>query len=294
MILTFLKTFLDYTLDVLPYFLIASFAGALIKTFWNVRFMTREILSKPYSPLITATVGAVVPVCSCSMIPLARSINDLSKSYAPVLAFLITAPVLSPVTVILTFGVLGAEITFIRIASVCIFALIMTFLAFFAGPKELNPFVVKEFTSAGDSKINVFLRSFADIFFSTGRYLLLGLLVAALFKVFIPENLVKDFSDSKLSYLVISLVAVPIYVCSGEEVPIARSLLDLGMTPGQAVTFMLASTGVCIPTIMVLTTFLPKRIVILYAISWFVFGALVGLVSDRLILSDHVRKDLAS
>ncbi len=283
MVLIFLKTFLDYTLDVLPYFLIASLVGALVHTFWNLSFMTKEILNKPYSPLITAIVGAIVPVCSCSMIPLAKSINDLSKSYAPVLTFLITAPVLSPVTVILTFGVLGVEITSIRIASVCMFALIMSLLAFSIGPKELNPLIVRESLSAGKNKINVFLRSFSEIFFSTGKYLVLGLLVAALLKVFIPENLVKDFSDSSLSYLVISLIAVPIYVCSGEEVPIARSLLDLGMTSGQAVTFMLASTGICIPTIMALTTFLPKRIVILYAVSWFVFAALVGFVSDRLI-----------
>jgi len=210
MLETFLKTFGEYTLDILPCFLLAS------------------------------------------MIPIARTIEGFSRrSYAPVISFLVTAPTLSPVVLFLTFGVFGWEIATLRILSVVLFALILSAVVHLLFAKRSSLLIVQGSSPGG-----------------TGTF---------------PERFGMLFASSPISYPLIGLVAVPLCVCSGEEVPIAKSFYDLGLRPGQALTFMLASTGVCIPTIAALWSFLPKGVVVLYTVSWLLFSASAGVLTDAVL-----------
>jgi len=279
-VVEFLKVFLDYTLDVLPYFVLASLLGAFLQTFVGEKFLSRKLLSKPYAPILTATLGATVPVCSCSMIPLAKTIESLSgRTYAPAIAFLITAPVLSPVVLVLTFGMFGSQMTFLRILFPLIYALAGAYLfpLVFRKPPSLPVF---QGSSSEVDKKRLFLVNLRSLLITTGKYILLGLAVASLLKVLVPPQLIATFSGSPPSYPLISLLSVPVYVCSGEEVPIGKSLMDLGMSPGQVLTFMLASSGICVPTIMALLSFLPRTLVLLYTFGWFLISILAGVITD--------------
>ncbi len=284
MLRSFLSTFVEYTADVFPYFLLASLIGAILQSLGGARLVSGRLVNSRYAPLFTAGVGAVVPLCSCSMIPVARTINSFSRrSYAPVLSFLITAPVLSPLVILLTFGVFGLELTLLRVLYVLLFALTLSVAVHFLFPKrEILPLIQGGFQEER-GKFETFLRSFRDLFLSTGKYVLLGLLIASLIKVLVPEELIASFASHPLSYPLIALLSVPIYVCSGEEVPIARSLHELGLTHGQALTFMLASTGICVPTVVALLNFLPRRIVFLYGASWFLVSLLAGFLTDAFL-----------
>ncbi len=281
MLEVFLKTFLDYTADVLPYFLIASLVGAALQSVGGLRLISSRLAGSAPAPLITALMGAVVPLCSCSMIPVARTINSFSGgSYAPVVSFLVTAPTLSPVVLLLTFGVFGWEMTVLRVVSTAVFALVLAVAVHLLFAKSATVPLLQGASPDGEEG---FVKRFVTLFVSTGKYVLLGLLIASLVKSFLPQDLVLSFAGSPVSYPLISLLSVPIYVCSGEEVPIARSFYDLGLKPGQALTFMLASTGVCIPTIVALVSFLPKGVVALYTLSWLVFAVSAGVLTDAVL-----------
>lgn len=283
MVLDFLQTFLKYTLDVLPYFLLASLVGAGLQSSLGPKLIKRGLLNSPLAPIATATLGATVPVCSCSMIPLARTMDSFSRSYAPVVAFLVTAPVLSPVTLFLTFGMFGFQVTTLRLVSSFIFAVLLAYLTVLLFRKNAALPLLQGALGERKGRLQEFLENFRSLTLSTGRYVLLGLLIASLLKVIVPQDLMIELSGSPLSYPLISLVSVPVYVCSGEEVPIARSLHELGLKPGQSLTFMLASSGICVPTITALLSFLPKRLVFLYSVSWFLFATGVGLITDYLL-----------
>uniref|UniRef100_A0A7C2YWN0 Permease n=1 Tax=Hydrogenobacter sp. TaxID=2152829 RepID=A0A7C2YWN0_9AQUI len=82
------------------------------------------------------------------------------------------------------------------------------------------------------------------------------------------------------SYPLISFMSVPIYVCSGEEVPIAKALTEVGFTWGNALTFMLGGTGTCMPTILAVMRFLPKALVLAYVIFWILFSMTMGFLYD--------------
>jgi uncharacterized membrane protein YraQ (UPF0718 family) len=70
---------------------------------------------------------------------------------------------------------------------------------------------------------------------------------------------------------------------SAEEIPIGKSLLELGLTQGQVLTFMLAGAGICLPTIMATLKFFPKKLVIYYVLLWFIGSILAGISYDLII-----------
>ncbi len=287
MLQSFLITFAEYTLDVLPYFFLASLFGATLQSLGGTTFISSKVINSRYGPIVTAGIGAFVPLCSCSMIPIARTINSFSReSYAPVLSFLVTAPVISPVVIILTFGVFGLEITMLRIIYALLFAFLLSILAhLFFKKNEILPLIQEgpREDKYIKKKFEIFFSSFKDLFLSTGKYILIGLLIASLIKVLIPQNLIVSFSSQPFSYPLIAFISVPIYVCSGEEVPIAKAFYDLGLTRGQVLTFMLASTGICIPTVTALMTFMPRSIISLYVGAWLLVSILLGLFTDVIL-----------
>ncbi len=277
----FLKKFIDYSLDILPYFFIATIFGALIQSYLSFNMIRRFVNRRFLSPIITTIFGASAPVCSCSMIPIAQTINSLSKGYAPAISFLISAPILSPVIFFLMLGMFGWELTIFRFVFGFILAVITAYLIdmFFKKPPSLPMF-----SSSGKQtdKWKAFKNAFSEIFIGTGKYVLLGLLIASAVAVLVPSSLITKFSNFPFSYFFITVFSIPIYVCSGEEIPIAKSFVDLGFRQGQALTFMLASAGICIPTISATFKFFPKALAIFYISVWFIGSIIGGVLFDLL------------
>ena len=279
--LNFLNMFWEYSIDILLYFFVATIIGAFIQSYLSFNFIRKFVNKRFLSPVITAIFGSSAPVCSCSMIPIAQTINSLSKSYAPAIAFLISAPILSPVIFFLMLGMFGWELTIFRFVFGFIIALITAYLVdiFFKKPPSLPMF------SSGKQSLSrwqAFKLAFKDIFIGTGKYVLLGLLIASAVAVLVPSSIITKFASFPFSYLFITIFSIPIYVCSGEEIPIAKSFVDLGFTQGQALTFMLASAGICIPTISATFKFFPKKLAVFYILVWF-FGSIIGGVLFDLI-----------
>ncbi|MFN7065770.1 MAG: permease [Aquificaceae bacterium] len=278
----FLQSFYTYTVDILPYFLIAVFITSIFQGFTKLSWLKALLKREKTSALYTGFLGGLLPLCSCSMLPVANLINSMSKTYAPVLSFLIIAPVISPVTLLLTYGYFGLTMTFVRLFGTFLFAILFAYLisALFEKPKGL-PLMM------GGAKrewgMDLFFYHLKDNLLGIGKYLLLGIFIAALIKTFIPIQLVKSIAGSLISYPLIAIVSVPIYVCSGEEVPIAKALKDVGFSWGHALVFMLGGTGVCMPTILAILKFLPKGLVISYVIFWLLFSVFMGAFYDFLL-----------
>ncbi len=278
----FLRSFYDYTLDILPYFFVAVLITSLLQSFTQLNWLKRLLKKKKTAPLFTGILGGLLPVCSCSMLPIANLINSLSRSYSPVLSFLIVAPVISPVTLLLTYGYFGFTMTLVRLIGTFLFALTFAHLMdlFFKKPKTL-PLIMGG--SDQERRSRLFLYYLKENLIGIGKYVLLGILIASLIKTLIPQSFVRPIAGTLSSYLLLSFLSVPIYVCSGEEVPIGKALVDIGFTLGNALTFMLGGTGICMPTILAVMKFLPKALVLAYTIFWLFFSVIMGLLYDRIL-----------
>jgi uncharacterized membrane protein YraQ (UPF0718 family) len=212
------------------------------------------------------------------MLPFANFINSYSKGYGPVLAFLITAPTLSPVILLLTYGLFGVDVSIYRLVGSLAYALLVAYAVeyFLKKPPTLQMKI-----RDSSSKRSAFLEGLREQL-PVVKYLLIGIAIASLIKTFTPTWLTASLSKTPLAYPLISFVAVPIYVCSGEDVVLGKAMVDVGFTTGQAITFMLGSSGVCLPTIFALFSFLPRKVVFAYSAGWFMFSVITGLVYDKL------------
>jgi len=274
----FFKNFYSYLVEIVPFFVLAMFVSAFLKAMVKPSLFLKFLSKRHSAPIFTALLGAVSPMCSCSMLPFANFINSYSKGYGPVLAFLITAPTLSPVILVLTYGLFGLDVSIYRLVGSLAYALLVAYAVeyFFKKPPTLQMKI-----RDSSSKRSAFLEGLREQL-PVVKYLLIGIAIASLIKTFTPTWLTASLSKTPLAYPLISLVAVPIYVCSGEDVVLGRAMVDVGFTTGQAMTFMLGSTGVCLPTIFALFSFLPKKVVFAYSAGWFIFSILTGLIYDTL------------
>lgn len=276
----FLYKFYIYSKEVLPFFFIASIIGALIQTYLKLSIVRKFVNNKILSPIIAALFGASAPVCSCSMIPIAQTINSFSRYYSPVIAFLISAPALSPVIFILMLGMFDLKITVYRFIFGILLAIVGGIIAdiFFKKPRLLG--LLTSTQQDNRSNWEKFKTNFKEIFIDTGKYVLVGLMIASLISVLIPPNIISKFANLPFSYLLIAIMSIPLYMSAGEEVPIGKSLLDLGLTPGQVLTFMFAGSGICLPTIMATIKFFPKKLVYYYVAIWLIGSIIAGILYD--------------
>ncbi|MCS7262786.1 MAG: permease [Aquificaceae bacterium] len=275
----FAETFYQYSLDIFPYFLLAVIVTSFLQSYAKLSWLKGLLRQERGAPLYTALLGGLLPLCSCSMLPLANLINSLSRSYAPVLSFLVVAPVVSPVTLLLTYGYFGLSVTFWRLFGTLLFALLFAYAmgALFRKPTGI-PLSVGG-GAPGEGRVLAYLKS---NLVGIGKYLLLGIFIASLIKSLFPPSFFSPLAGSLFSYLFLSLTSVPLYMCSGEEVPIARALREMGFSEGRALSFMLGGTGVCLPTVLATLKFLPKGLVLAYVLFWVLFSIAMGLFYDIL------------
>ncbi len=284
-----LKEFISLTLLVIPYFILGVAFGALLRTYLKPDFVLKY-LNRGVSSIINASIlGAILPGCACATMPMAEGLKEKRARLGTIASFIMVSPLLSPQTVILTYALLGWKFTISRIIFSLTGAIILG-IAF----NYFEKLKVKGFTSPGASldtecescppacegeKIG-FWKSFIDIIKDLGKYFILGMFIASLLTVLIPEDTIPKYigSSGAFAYLVAVLVGIPIYICEGEEIPITLALLKLGLGKGPAFSFLLGAVGTCIPTMLMAQKVIGKKPVIFYIIYWFLFAISSGLI----------------
>ena len=121
--------------------------------------------------------------------------------------------------------------------------------------------------------------AFVEMFQSIGLRLLVGLLLAALINVAVPDEFFLNFgSQPLLQMLVILIIAVPMYICSTGSIPIAAALMIKGLSPGAALVMLMAGPAVNLASILVVRKSMGRKFTWIY-VSVIVVGAvLFGLL----------------
>lgn len=288
-----LKEFISLTITVIPYFILGSAFGALLKTYLKPDFVFKY-LNRGISSVINASIlGAVLPGCACSTMPVAEGLKEKGANLSTVASFIMVSPLLSPQTVVLTYALLGWRFTLARVAfslaGAIILGIIFNYLeklkvrGFIPSDKSLDAASESSLISACKEEKISFWKSFFNIIKELGKYFILGMFIASFLTVFIPKEAISKYigSSGVFAYLVAVLVGIPIYICEGEEIPITLALLKLGLGPGPAFSFLLGSVGTCIPTMIMAQKVIGKKPVLFYVIYWFVFAVSSGLIFSR-------------
>lgn len=126
--------------------------------------------------------------------------------------------------------------------------------------------------------------AFVEMMQDVGKWLVVGLLIAALITVAVPNDWLAALHEYKLLNMMIVLaIAVPMYVCATGSIPIAVSLMAKGLTPGAALVLLMAGPAVNTASLLVIGNVFGRRTLTFYLLAIVLGAILFGLGIDYLL-----------
>jgi uncharacterized membrane protein YraQ (UPF0718 family) len=123
--------------------------------------------------------------------------------------------------------------------------------------------------------------AFVTLLGDIAKPLFWGLLLGALITVAIPDNLSDVLKEyAWLSYFIVIVIAVPMYVCATASLPIAAGLMLSGVSAGAAFVFLTAGPATNTVTIGVVKKMLGTRSLAIYLGSIVIGSIVFGLGLD--------------
>ena len=125
-----------------------------------------------------------------------------------------------------------------------------------------------------------------DLWGDMAPWFFLGLLLAGLITVLIPDDIFSRYLGSGLPAMLLMLaVGIPLYICATASTPIAAALILKGVSPGAALVFLLAGPATNMASITVLLGTMGKRATAIYLTSIAVCSVLLGLAVDQVYIA---------
>ncbi len=267
------QSLLSLTAEMAPYLLLGFLTAGITHAFFPKDFIKRHLGGSGLMQSLKASlIGVPLPVCSCGVIPLAKELKKNGASNAGVASFLTSTPQTGVDSIVATAGLIGLP-----------FAVIRVIVAFVSGiltgtiiglldrqPTKHQPVTESSNATARSSRSLKAILSYALIELPSDirRSLTTGLLIAALITLLLPD--VSSFTSDQprwLTYLGISALAIPLYVCSTGSIPIAIALIASGLTPGAAVLFLVAGPATSIVTVITMISIIGWKNSIFFLIS---------------------------
>ncbi len=234
-----------------------------------------------------ALLGVPLPLCSCGVIPTGISIHKNGASKGAAVSFLISTPQTGVDSIMVTYSMLGLP-----------FAIIRPIVAFVTGIfggavcNILEPAEPKAQSTGSDSResyagekpfflFEIFRYAFIELLEDIAKWLVIGLLIAAMIAVVVPDDFFTTYiHNNLLGMLIILAISIPLYVCATGSVPIAAVLMMKGISPGSALVFLMAGPASNAATITVIGKVMGRRTLFIY-LGTLVLGALIsGLIID--------------
>ena len=284
MLESFIKLFLHYSSGLIPAFLFALLISAILAEILPDSFFEKALGSNNFiSILLVSVIGALIPLCTCGMIPLANKLQKKGASWLMVISFLTAGNASSITALILTF-VLGAKIALLRFLFAVIFGTLVAYIfVFFFKPAISNQ--ISEIEICHDKpRHKKIISEFISLLFSFGPWVLVSIIIASLISLFLKPAYVIEFAGTgnTLSPFLLSVSGFPFYFCGGVDIPISKALLEKGASLGSVLAFMNASPGVNLTSLLIYQKWLGiKNAMIYLVISFLVCGAL-GLVINSM------------
>lgn len=201
-----------------------------------------------------AVVGAPLPICACGVLPLAQSLRSRGAGAALVVSFLLATPELGVETFALTVRFFGWPFAMVRLFAAVgvaiVAALVLHRLARGPSSTAAEPVALplpEEPPSVRPAQR--FLGHFEELLHHVGPWTLVGLVAAAFVQAMLSPESLTGISSSGLDVLVVSLVAIPSYVCAASATPMAAVLLAKGLSPGAVLAGLLLGPATNIATV---------------------------------------------
>ena len=278
----YLLSLLRVVCEMAPYLLLGFLIAGILHVFVSQGFY-RRYLSKDnkWAVLWAALLGIPLPLCSCGVIPTAIGLRNEKASKGAVASFLIATPQTGIDSILATFSLMGLGFAVIRPVAALITGVCGGFLVNRLVREDDSDVTLAASCSieSGSKLWRVLKYAYFKMIQDIGGRLVIGLLVAALIQVAIPDEFFLTFGKQPLlQMLVILVVAVPMYICSTGSIPVAAALIMKGLSPGAALVMLMAGPAVNLASILVVRKALGRRFTWIYLSVIVCFSILFGLL----------------
>ena len=251
---------------VLMLMVLIIFIVGIIRTYFSPE-RTRKILegrSQFTGNIFAALLGIVTPFCSCSAIPLFLGFVEGGIPLGVTLSFLIAAPMINEIAVVLLLGLFGWKTALIYVVTGLVIAITAGWIiGRLKLEKWVEDWVYK--TKFGNNTLETEKINFSgrirsgylvvkDIVSKVWIYVILGIAVGAAAHGYVPESFMASLMGKSAWYSVplSILIGVPLYSNAAGIIPIVSVLIEKGASLGTALAFMMSVIGLSLPEMIIL------------------------------------------
>ncbi|EDP3027056.1 permease [Campylobacter jejuni] len=313
---SFLNTFKEFLylfVELSVLFIGISFLISIINQKYEGMFRKQLSGDKISSYFKAIFLGALTPFCSCSTIPLLKAFLEARVKLSVCLAYLFTSPLINPIIfsmLSIAFG-LKLSLTYVVFLVFLIFIVSFVFSKFKEEsflkhiPKNTksniftqtthNPsnFIFKQKSCCAntqDKPKNITI-NYKELFKESLKnykkllpYIVIAVLIGALIHDFIPQEILQKYLSGNeiLSIILAAFFGVLLYLRVETIIPIGLILLQMGISQGVIMSFLIAGAGCSLPELVLLKQMFKMKFLLLFisiilsvAIS---FGMLINFI----------------
>ncbi|HBL3788561.1 TPA: permease [Enterococcus faecium] len=288
--------FLSIVIEALPFVLLGCLISGALQVFLTPERVKRWLPENRIFSIFTGSIlGFFFPSCECGIVPI---VHQFVKKGVPVhtaFAFMLTAPIINPIVIFSTFIAFGNSwqmASWRVIGSFFVALVIGVWLAYFQKDAVLKEKITskvaenhhhhvheEEQSEKNEPKNQLIhqtghvLTYSIDEFFDTGRYLIIGGLIAAAMQTYLPTRIMLTLGSTKiLAIIIMLLLAFTMSLCSEADAFIGSSLLSLfGTAPVAA--FLVFGPMVDIKNLLMMKRYFTGRFIL----------SLIGLIALSVI-----------
>ena len=291
---TYSQALLSFYREIAPLLLLGLLVAGLLHLLFPEYLIEKHLGGRGVRSVLKATFfGIPIPLCSCSVIPVVSSLKGKGASNGASVSFLVAAPQIGADSWMLTYGLLGPLFATFRIGAALVTALVAGLVEnLLPEERRRKEAPVQQPTAPPmDADWRERARGVGsyvshELLGSIANSLVLGMLLAALITVLVPDSLLAGMGADRpwLSMLFMLAVGIPLYVCATASTPIAAALLLKGISPGAALVFLLAGPATNAVTISTVTRSLGRRPAAIYLLSIATVSLAAGFLLDHFFM----------
>ena len=271
------------------------FLISIVRTFFSPE-RTRTLLGgkrEGVGNIFAAMLGIVTPFCSCSAVPLFIGFVESGIPLGVTFSFLIAAPTINEVAVILLFGLFGWKVAGLYVTSGLVVAIVAGFII---GRLKMERYVA-DFVWKVQRKVDVFEEkltwedrierawdSVKEIVGKVWLYVVVGIAIGAGIHGYVPEDALASILGKQAwwSVPVAVLIGIPLYSNAAGIVPIVGTLIEKGASVGTALAFMMSVIGLSLPEAVILKRVLKMPLLVTFfaviAVAIMITGYMFNLI----------------
>jgi uncharacterized protein len=283
--------FVFETPKVLLLLTLVVFGVGIVRSFFTPE-RTRQMLAgkrESAGNVLAALLGIVTPFCSCSAVPLFIGFVTAGIPLGVTFSFLVSAPMVNEIAVVLLFGLFGWKIAALYVATGLMIAM---FSGWVIGrlhlEKHVEPWVYEMQTGGGAHEERLSWRerlhsgqvAVRDIVGKVWPFVVAGIGVGAWIHGYVPQNFLASIMGKEVwwSVPVAVLIGIPMYSNAAGIIPVVQALLEKGAALGTVLAFMMAVIALSLPEMVILRKVLRPRLI----------GTFIGVVGLGILIVGYL------